>query len=487
MRAERRRGSVRIRSFPACGLLLAMSSLHAMDFGTAVHKAQAFDPATQAAQYAYQAGLEKGKQGTALYFPQINATANYNQVHIDSVSSLDLPPGFPASVLVGDSTGYLHGFGVMLVQPIYNAAVFAGAAELKDQAKLADLQKQGADANLILRVAQAYFGVLMARDNLELMREQKAAIAQQLASAQARFKAGKINITDVRDAEARYQGVVAAEIAAVNNLAVQQDQFAGIIGEQPQALARPSDAFSPSAPEPDDLSIWIAWGRQDNLNVQSAGIQLDVNNHEVDKYRLRSRPQLNLVASYQDMRQNGSLPILVAPDHSKQTVVGVQLSVPLFAGGSYSSKYREAVAESGEAGYQLQAAITNTDVQVKQQFLDVQIGTQQIDALRQATIAAKSSLDATTLGLKVGKKTTLDVLNSQQQYFASLQNLDAARYQYLLSRLNLAALVNKLGEGDVKAINAYLTDVSPGPARDAASGNTGAQDDSGLSSEDVQQ
>jgi outer membrane protein len=438
-------------------LLLAAPVANAMDFSTAVQKAQAFDPTTQAANYAYLAGIEKGKQGTALYLPQINATANYNHLHLDSESTLNLPPLFPTDVLIGNSSGYLHGFGVTLVQPIYNAAVFAGAAELKDQAKLAGLQKQGADANLVLRVAQAYFGVLMAEDNLELTREQKAATAQQLASAQARFKAGKTNITDVRDAEARYQGVLAEEIAAVNNLAVQQDQFASIVGTPPRDLARVPDDFKPVAPQPDDLDTWIAWGRQDNLNVQGARVQVDVDNHEVDKYRLRSRPQLNLLVSYQDMRQSGTLPILVAPDHSRQTIVGLQLSVPLFAGGSYQSKYREAVANVGQANAQLQATLASTDVQVKQQFLNVEIGAQQINALQQAVIASKSSLDATTLGLKVGKKTTLDVLNAQQQYFSAQQNLDAARYQYLVSRLNLAALVNRLGADDVRAVNGYLT------------------------------
>jgi outer membrane protein len=135
----------------------------------------------------------------------------------------------------------------------------------------------------------------------------------------------------------------------------------------------------------------------------------------------------------------------------------LQLSVPLFAGGSYQSKYREAVANVGQATSQLQATIASTDVQVKQQFLNVEIGAQQVNALQQAVVAAKSSLDATALGLKVGKKTTLDVLNSQQQYFSAQQNLDAARYQYLVSRLNLAALVNRLGEDDVRAVNGYLT------------------------------
>ncbi|MGH8282808.1 MAG: TolC family protein, partial [Gammaproteobacteria bacterium] len=161
-------------------------------------------------------------------------------------------------------------------------------------------------------------------------------------------------------------------------------------------------------------------------------------------------------ASYQDMRQSGTLPILVAPDRSKQTIVGVQLSVPLFAGGAYQSKLRQAEAESQQAQYQLQAALLNTSVQIKQQFLNVEVGVQQIAALQQAAVAAKSSLDATILGQKVGVRTTLDVLNAQQQYYSALQNLDAARYQYLLSTLNLASLVGTLGDDDVQRVNRYL-------------------------------
>ncbi|MGH8402436.1 MAG: TolC family protein, partial [Gammaproteobacteria bacterium] len=170
-----------------CVLVLCTGTAQAMDFSDAVKSAQAFDPTTKAAQYAYQAGVETGKQGTALYLPQITATGNYNYLHINSQANL--PFGFPASVLVGDSSGYLHGFSVTLTQPLYNASAWAGLGELHDQAQLATIQYQSANQNLILRVAQSYFGVLMAEDNLELTREQKAATSQQLASAQARFKA----------------------------------------------------------------------------------------------------------------------------------------------------------------------------------------------------------------------------------------------------------------------------------------------------------
>lgn len=446
----------------ACALLTAANAAWAMNLRQAVDKARMHDPTLRAAGYGFAAGQESAKQGAALYLPQITATGTYNRVHINSVSTL--PAGVPLSPLVGDATGNVYGFSVTLTQPIYNAAVSSGAKQLKSQAKLASIQYQGAKQNLILSVAQSYFGVLMAQDSLELTREQRAAIAQQLASAQARFKAGKANITDVRDAQARDQAVVAQEIAAENNLEVQQQQFTSLVGAPAVGLAGVSRTFKPIPPDPDDVQTWVNLGRVGNPNVLSAHVQIAIAQANVDKNQVYNRPQLNFFVSYQDMRQNGGLPVLVAPDHSRQTVVGLQLNVPLFAGGSYNSQLRQAIDQKFQANSQLQATIQSSETQIRQQFLGVQAAVPQIDALQKAVIAAKSSLDATTLGLKVGVRTTLDVLNAQQQYFSAEQNLDTARYQYLLSRLNLAGLVGTLNDQDVQAVDGYLSNRSNRPS-----------------------
>ncbi len=435
-------------------LMAVPASANAMDFSKAVQEAQASNPNLQAANYAYQAGLEKGKQGTALYLPQITATGTYNRVHTNTYA--ELPAGFAQPFLSGDTSGHIEGYSVTLVQPIYNAEVFSGAAQLKDQARLASIQYSSTSQNLILQVAQVYFGVLMAQDNLRLTREQKAAVSQQLASAEERFKVGKTNITDVDEARARYDAIVAQEINAQNNLAVQQAQFVSIVGNPPQNLAKVPETFKPHPLQPDDLQVWIDKGLKGNPAVQSAQIQVDISQAEIDQYKLISRPQLNMFASYSDMRGSGFLPIFAQPRYSKQTKVGMQLSVPLFTGGSNNSKLREALAQNKQAQYQLQATISNTTVQIKQQYLNIQVGVPQITALQQAVVAAKSSLDANILGEKVGVRTTTDVLNAQQQYYSTLQNLDAARYQYLLSTLNIKALVGTLDEKDVQGVNAYL-------------------------------
>ncbi|MDE2346163.1 MAG: TolC family outer membrane protein, partial [Gammaproteobacteria bacterium] len=324
------------------------------------------------------------------------------------------------------------------------------------QSKLSAIQYGGAQQNLILQVAQAYFGVLMAQDSLQLTREQKAAVHEQLASAQARFRVGKTNITDVDEAQARYDAILAQELNAQNNLAVQEAQFASVVGKPPGNLAKVPDTFKPHSLEPDDLQHWIDQGLKGNPSVQGARVQVDMSREEIDQYKLTSRPQLDMFASYSDMRGSGFLPILQEPGYSKQTMVGVQLSVPLFAGGAYNSKLREALADNQQAQYQLQATIASTSVQIKQQYLNIQVGVPQIAALQQAVVAAKSSLDANILGEKVGVRNLTDVLNAQQQYYSTLQNLDAARYQYLLSTLNLSALVGTLSMQDVRAVNGYL-------------------------------
>ncbi|GAA0221174.1 TolC family outer membrane protein [Castellaniella daejeonensis] len=436
-------------------LLLVAGSAGAMNLREAVDRARVHDPTLEAARFAYAAGQESARQGTALYLPQITATGTYSHVHVNSVSTLQGRRSQPS--LVGDASGFVRGFTVTLTQPIYNAAVSTGARQLKDQARLAEIQFRGARQNQVLSVAQSYFGVLMAKENLELAHEQQAAIMQQLASAQARFNVGKANITDVRDAQARAQAVAAQIIAAENALEVQRQQFKSLVGTLPADLSQASPGFKPVAPDPDDVQAWIERGRSDNLNVLGARVQISIAEADVDKNQIYNRPQLDLYMSYQDASQSGGLPLLVMPDRSRQTVIGLQLNVPLFAGGSYDSKLRQAIDQKRQADAQLQAAMLTSDVQIREQFQAVEVAVPQIEALEKAVIAAKSALDATLLGATVGERTTLDVLNAQQQYFSARQNLDAARYQYLLSRLNLAALVGALGEPDVDGVDHYLS------------------------------
>lgn len=451
-RTARRWGA---RCLPAAILVFAAGVVHATDLSESVTKAQHYDPTLQASNYANKAGQEKRKQATALYLPQISVGGQYERVW--SRTNVTVPPDFPYQVLAPlTSAGNVYGYGITLTQPLYSADVSVKATQLRDQAKLAGLDNQGAQQNLIARVSEAYFNVIVAQDTLRYIRAEKAAVSQQLASAQARFKAGRANVTDVQDAQARYDAIVAQELAAENDLAQWRARYERSVGEAPDNLVRLPDDFEPTLPDPDDVNAWIRRGTAGNLNLQSKLVQQNIADKAIDLYTLSSRPQLQLFASYSDLRQSGDLSFIFAPDRHRSAAIGVQLNIPIFTGGGLESQLREARATSEQAAYEVQAASSDVAVQVREAFQDIETGVQRIKALEQASVAAKTSLDANELALKVGVKSTQDVLDAEQTYYQTLEELDQARYQYLMSKITLQLLVGNLGDAVVAQVNRQL-------------------------------
>lgn len=437
-------------------LLFAVAGVaRAMDLSESVSKAEHYDPSLQASNYAKKAGQEKRNQATALYLPQISLGGEYQRVW--ARTNVNVPPNFPYQVLAPlSSAGNVYGYGVTLKQPLYSADVSVKATQLRDQAKLSGVNNQRAQQELIVRVSEAYFNVIVAEDTLRYTLAEKAAVSQQLASAQARFKAGRTNITDVQDAQARYDAILAEELSAENNLSQWRVRYERSVGAAPENLVRLSDSFQPTQPDPDNVNEWIRRGDAGNLDLESKLIQQNIADKAIDLYTLSSRPQLDLFASYSDMHQNGTLSFIFAPDRRRSAAIGIQLSIPLFTGGALESQLREARATSEQASYEVKAERSNVAVQVREAFQDVETGVLRIKALEQASVAAKTALDANELALKVGSKDTQDVLNAEQTYYQTLKELDQARYQYLMSQIMLELATGRLNDAFIAQLNAQL-------------------------------
>ncbi|MGH8426458.1 MAG: TolC family outer membrane protein [Gammaproteobacteria bacterium] len=442
---------------------LVAGAASATDLSESVARAQHYDPTLQASNYANKAGQEGRNQATALYLPQISLTGEYERVW--SQTNVTVPPNFPFQILAPlTSAGNVYGYGVTLTQPLYSADVSVKATQLRDQAKLAEVDNQRAQQDLIARVSEAYFNVIVGADTLRYVRAEKAAVAQQLASAKARFQAGRANITDVQDAEARYDGIIAQEISAENNLAEWQARYERSVGQDPENLVQLPEHFQPTLPDPDDMNEWIRRAVAGNLDVQSKLIQQNIANKAIDLYTLSSRPQLGLFASYSDMRQSGDLSFIIAPDRKQAAAIGLQLSFPIFTGGALESQLREARATSEQVNYEVQAARADVTVQVREIFQDIAAGVKGIQALEQAAVTAKTSLEANELALKVGVKTTQDVLNAEQTYYQTLEELEQARYQYLMAVISLQLLTGQLNGAAVMQVNNQLHGMAPEPA-----------------------
>ena len=437
----------------AGALALVSGSTLALDLVGAYAKARGYDPARLAADEAVVAGREKRVQGAALLLPQMSFSASYSYVR--DKTSVSLPPVF-SDLIKSEGSGTVHQAAVQLSQPLYNAKASADKKQLAEQSELAEVSYRNADQDLIQRVAEAYFNVLLAQEALRVNQAEKAAVRLQRDRAQARFDVGRGKITELQESQARYDAVLAKEVSATSTLALRQAQFLEVTGAPAEGLAEVRSSFQPVPPQPENLASWQAKGMAENTRVLTKQSELTIASAEIGKYKLSGRPTLELVASYTNKGQNGGLSPAMSPDNSNVGVIGVQLSVPLFNGGSLDSRERESIAKRRQAEHELNAAQRDVRVQVQDAYLAVTTGVARIGALEQSVLSATTALEATSLGRDVGTRTELDVLDAQQRLFSAQLDLAQARSDYLLGRVRLAAAAGQLEEGDLRALNAYL-------------------------------
>jgi outer membrane protein len=441
-------------------LVAAAFALHAapgftLDLMGAYSQAVAHDPTIAAAQQALQAGREKAVQGRALLLPQLQLTASATHLN-DRGASSDPPP--PLQDLVKPSSaGTMHEAAIELKQPLIAAKSRAEKQQLEQQTELAEIRFRDAQQDLMQRVAQAYFNVLLAEENLRVAQAEKAAVALQRDRAQARFDVGRGRITDLQEAQARLDSVATRELQAASTLALRQAQFEELTGARAEGLAALRRGFAPEPPQPDSAAAWQSQAVSGNTRVRSKESELAIAAFEIQKYTLAARPTLDLVASASYKGQSGGLSELTAPNSKRGTVIGLQFNVPLYAGGAINSKERESVARRGQAEQELAAARRDARLQAQDAYLSVKTGVSRIGSLEQSVRSAQTALEATTLGRDLGTRTELDVLDAQQRLFTAQLELAQARNDYLVGRIQLAAAAGVLAESDLAALNTHLT------------------------------
>ena len=433
-------------------LLGAGQSAFAADLLSLYREAQIQDATFAGAKAQYIGAQEKLPQARALLLPSINFSAgtHYNDVNTDYPSNI-----FPS----GRQDFYDYNYGVNLTQPIFRRQNTATFEQAKVQVKQAETQLSAASQDLMTRVAQGYFDVLLARANLSTIRSQKTAVAEQLEQAKRNFVVGTATITDSREAQARYDLVVAQELVGENDLEVKGRALEQIVGKPVGKLAGLSTPVTLNPPEPADMAAWVDQAYQSSLQVAFAQQSLEIAAQEIKKADAGHYPTLDAIGSLTDNYANGSAQGIASD--IKALVVGVQLNVPLYQGGGISSRVREAVAGQERARQDLEGARRNVALQTRTAFLGVTSGLGQIKALRQAVESTKLQLESTKLGQEVGVRTAVDVLNAEQQLAAAERDLAQAVYNTIVSQLKLKAAVGKLAEADLADVNRFLKEDLP--------------------------
>ncbi|MFM2074246.1 MAG: hypothetical protein RJB34_551 [Pseudomonadota bacterium] len=340
-----------------------------------------------------------------------------------------------------------------LKQPLFQMGSFLGVAQGSHTRDIAARQQQAAEHELVLRITEAYFNVLAASDSLGVVQAQKQAVSEQLAAAKRNFEVGTSTVTDSREAQARFDLVVAQEIAAQNDLRVKRlalDQLVGITDAQPRPLKVP--AMLPALESP-DLDTWLAQAQANNAQLQQAQSAARIANLEAKKSMSNHLPTLDLVAQQKKTEGPNSLGVNT---HTDNTSVGLQLNLPLFAGFAHQNRIRETLYLQEKAQADLDNAERNVIQATRSAFYGVQAGLSQVKALEAAEASSQVSLDANKLGYQVGVRINIDVLNAQSQLYQTKRDLAQARYNVLLGQLRLKQASGTLSGQDLESINGLL-------------------------------
>ena len=428
-------------------MLGAGDSAFAADLLSIYREAQVQDSTYAGAKAQYVGAQEKLPQARALLLPSINASAgtNYNNLNTQFDNQ---------AFVSGQRDFFDYNYGLKINQPLYRPLNDATYAQAKVQVRQAETQLAAASQELMTRVAQGYFDVLLARFNLSTILSQKTAVARQLEQAKRNFIVGTATITDSRDAQARYDLVVAQQLVGENDVEVKTRTLEQIVGKPVGRLAGLRTPVSLNPPQPADMGAWVEQAYQSSLLVASAQQSVEIAAQEIKKADAGHYPTLDAVGSLSDVNANSSS--LGIGSDVKALVVGVQLNVPLYQGGGISSRVREAVAGQERARQDLESARRSAALQTRQAFLGVTSGLGQIQALRQAVDSTRLQLESTKLGQEVGVRTEVDVLNAEQQLAAASRDLAQAVYNTILNQLKLKSAVGKLAEADLADVNVLL-------------------------------
>lgn len=397
-----------------------------------------------AAREAYRAGLERLPQARATLLPSLNLSAFARNTDSD------------VSTAAGSTSTQPYGYGLTLSQPIYRKQNLETLAQARLQVELAEQQLRLAQQELLLRTAQAYFDVLLAEDTLTTAQAQKQAFAEQLAQAKRSFEVGAATIVDSHEAQARYDLAVAQEIAAANDLEVKRRALERLINREAPRLAPLKDPVALPLPSPSGMDPWVQQAQEQSLAVLLNQSAQEIARREVERQRGGHFPTLDLTANYNDTRRTSTLPGSGTSVNLKSGTIGLEFNLPLYQGGGTDSRVREAVANLERARNELENARRQAALEARQAYLGVVSGDARSKALEQALVSNEAQLRSTKLGLEVGVRTRVDLLNVEQQRYATLRDLYAARYQVLLAGLQLKAAAGLLSEDDLKGIDALL-------------------------------
>lgn len=414
----------------------------------------------------YRADLELKTLALAPLLPQVNTGVSRSMRDSENtrLSIVDFDNG---NVVIADQTTgsrtYTTRYDISLSQTLFDLSAWFDWKAGSERSKQAEATLAAAQQNLIVRVSEAYFGVLRAQDNLRAAKAQERALARQLEQTRQRFNVGLIAITDVYEAEARHDLAGVTRIVEENNVAVALERLSVLTGQQHGQLQLLSDEFTPEMPMPTDRSAWVDFALENNFELAAVRFAEEAARQNAKSRQMGHAPRVSAQVSYAESDTTGTVtppnafnlpPNSEGEDESFQ----IRLDMPLYAGGAISANRRRA-AEQFNAARENRINLTrNTITASRSLHMTVTSDVARVKARKQAIKSTQSALDATVAGYEVGTRNIVDVLNAQNAVFAAQRDYANSRYDYVLNSMRLKENAGTLSPEDIAALEAFLVE-----------------------------
>lgn len=396
------------------------------------------DAQIKAARATRDSVLESRPQAIAQLLPTLSMSGSANSVDSKVFGS-------------GTDTYKKANLSLSLSMPVYRRELWVQLDQADDQSAQAEATYAAAEQDLVVRTAQAYFDILSAQDSLKFAKAETDAIARQLEQARQRFDVGLIAITEVHEAQAAYDQSRADLIQAENTLDNAWEALYEITNQKVKSLASLDKNLAMSKPMPASLEKWGSKALEQNLSIKAAEKAAELARNNVKVQQSGHLPSLDLVGSHTENRYNDT-----TTSDTDTSTIGLQLTVPLYAGGAVNSRTRQARFDLEASQENLDKERRSVTRQVRDAYRGVLASISSVKALQASTVSARSALEATEAGYEVGTRTIVDVLNSQRDLYRSLRNYANVRYNYIMNGLRLKQAAGIVSVDDLNRIRPWL-------------------------------
>jgi protease secretion system outer membrane protein len=423
-------------------LLCLSLTATSMDLLQTYQAASQHDATILAARAAAVADREVQTQAKAQLLPSVNIGATHNDNRLTSTT-----PNFFGVEQTTENHYPSENQSLTVRQPLYRPQLTAQYRQSKAQVEEAEATLQQEEQNLAVRVSSIYFDALLTNDQLALVLAQQETYKTQLDVARKTLAAGSGTRTDIDEAQARLDMNLALEIEARQNVSYSLQQLQSVTNQPIDKLATLNIAeLTLLPPQPNSVEDWIARAEQNNPQHKILAARVESARQDTQKANAGHYPTLDAIAQWTNAESES-----VTNTSSRYTnkSIGLQLNIPIFAGGYVNSLVRQTLARQERAEQILEADRRELTLRVHKEFRNVSESVPKIKALEQALRSSDQLVLSSRKSFQAGNRSVLDILNAEQQRMLVLRDLSQARFLYLFSRIKLLALT---GSADLEAL-----------------------------------